>query len=375
MEPEGLAIVAACAGAACALLLAWLFGQLRARAFARIAERDTGEKRRRLAPPRLDLSMEYLDGDLLHEISLSEDVANQRGFLTLANGENIFYQTWSRQSAAVRAVVIFIHGFGDHCDFLVAHKAKALCNSGPFAAVAFDLPGHGRSDGLYVSIPNWHTFVDAVREVVTEHLKPLIGRQWPQARVFGLGESLGGGVLFSMLVRDRELLHGAIMVCPMLFVCRDLFPPAIVMQFFKRVMVPCVPAWPVSPNKDIKEMLFHDQRVKRYVLEDSKHHKQLAYTSKPRVGTAYELAFPAGEWMQGKIPAFDVPALIIHGGGDTVTDHRVSQELFEKMKHPDKEMLHPDGVWHLDLFHGGPTQREGARERLAAVASWLLKRS
>mmetsp|Transcript_118952 Transcript_118952/g.330471 ORF Transcript_118952/g.330471 Transcript_118952/m.330471 type:complete len:80 (+) Transcript_118952:1-240(+) len=78
--------------------------------------------------------------------------------------------------------------------------------------------------------------------------------------------------------------------------------------------------------------------------------------------------------MRSKIPEFDVPTLIVHGGGDTVTDHRVSKELFERMKNPDKEFLSPEGVWHLDLFNGGPSHREGVRERLTAVASWISKR-
>lgn len=269
---------------------------------------------------------------------------------------------------------MLIHGFGDHSDFLIGLKAKALCNMGPFAAVAFDLPGHGRSDGSFVNIPDWHRFVDAAQEVVVSHVKPLIAARWPGARIFGMGESMGGGVLFTMLARDRALLDGAIMVCPMLFVSRELLPGPPILQIFKHIMVPCWPSWPLSPNKEIRDFLFKDPDVKEYVLERSTYHKNLTYTVKPRLATAYELAFCAGDWMRSKIPEFDVPTLILHGGGDVVTDHRVSKELFEKMKNPDRAFLCPDGVMHLDLFHGGPTQREGAKERLIAVVDWVSKR-
>merc|ERR1711974_426373 len=92
------------------------------------------------------------------------------------------------------------------------------------------------------------------------------------------------------------------------------------------------------------------------------------------LGTALELVFSAGEWMQKRIAEFDTPALIIHGGGDEVTDPEVSKDLYLRMKNLDRELLFPDGVWHNDLFHGGPTMYAGAQERFAAVADWLRAR-
>merc|ERR1740123_690735 len=77
---------------------------------------------------------------------------------------------------------------------------------GRFAAVAFDLPGHGRSDGLIAHIPCWFEFIDAAREVVVEHLPNVCFKRYPGTKMFGLGESIGGGVLFSLLHASASYL-------------------------------------------------------------------------------------------------------------------------------------------------------------------------
>jgi len=371
-------LLSACFGggvaASGALALAWR--KVWRCASSLIADRDTGEQRRRSCPPALDISANYLPGCYEAEAWKGSELKNERGFLTLRNGQNIFYQTWAPVSDDVVAIVVLFHGFGDHCDFQGALKAKTICSMGRFAAVAFDLPGHGRSDGLIAHIPCWFEFIDAAREVVVEHLPNVCFKRYPGTKMFGLGESMGGGVLFSLLARERELFDGAILICPMLFVSRDMFPPWIVVQFFKYVMVPLLPLWPISPNKDIGDACNADPAVLKFVETDAEYHNRISVgKAKPRLGTGYQLAFASGDWMQSKISAFDVPALIIHGGADAVTDALVSKRLFDEMKNPDKEFLYPDGVWHADLFHAGPKQYDAVKERFEKVVRWMEKRS
>lgn len=252
--------------------------------------------------------------------------------------------------------------------------AKTLAHLGNFAVAAFDLPGHGRSDGLHAYVPDWHCFVDASREVIMEHLRPLLSKSRKGLKIFGLGESMGGGVLFSMLAREKDIFDGAILICPMLFVSRELFPPWIVVQIFKYLAVPLLPEWPVAPNKDISDYLNKDPAIGE-ACRKTNHARINVGSIPPRLATAYSLAFEAGEWMKNKIPAYDTPSLIIHGGGDTVTDPQVSRQLFKEMAQPDKEFMFPDGVWHADLFHGGRSQYDSNRQRYEAVVTWVKKRS
>jgi len=352
-------------------VLAWK--RFRKWAFEFVADRDTGEQRRRAAPFNVEITKEGVPGSFDIEAAESRALRNERGFFTLRDGRNIFYQTWSPFTGEVKGVVIFFHGFGDHSDFLHGIKAKAICNLGPFATAGFDLPGHGRSDGRSVDIPDWLAFVDSAQEVVVEHLRPLITRQWNAPKVFGFGESMGGGVLFTLLVREKNLFDGAVLICPMLFVSRDMFPPWLVVQLFKHVLANLLPLWPIAPNKKLDALCNSDPAVLHHI-ENTPHDSFIRYRAQPRLSTAITLAFNAGEWMQKKIVEFDTPALIIHGQGDRVTDHRVTKELFANMKHSDKEFLYPQGCWHSDLFHGGPRLREENRERFDAVVTWLEKR-
>mmetsp|Transcript_96806 Transcript_96806/g.172226 ORF Transcript_96806/g.172226 Transcript_96806/m.172226 type:complete len:375 (+) Transcript_96806:65-1189(+) len=363
-------------GAMSVLVTSWLWKQLRRLVFRAVSDRETGEQRRKSCPPSKDLSADYctfLPGCFEVETSKGANLVNDRGFLTLRNGDNIFYQTWVPSSGTVDAGLVIIHGFGDECDFQKALMAKALASMGNLAVATFDLPGHGRSDGLHAYVPDWHLFVDAAREIIMDHLRPLLSKDRKDLKIFGLGESMGGGILFSMLVQEKEIFDGAILICPMLYVSRELFPPWIVVQIFRYLAVPLLPQWPVAPNKDIGAFLYQDPSVKA-ACERSAHSRIDLGGVPPRLATAYSLAFVAGEWMRHKIPEYDTPSLIFHGGGDVVTDPRVSQQLFADMAHADKEFNFPDGVWHADLFHGGPSQYNSNRKRYEAVVAWIKKR-
>lgn len=310
------------------------------------------------------------------EMATKHPVRNERGFLSLSSGKNLFYQTWEPRlgGSKVEAVIVIFHGFGDHSDFTNALKAKAMVNLGNNAVMAFDMPGHGRSDGLSVCVEDWQKFVGEAREAVQEHLLPLARRRWgEQIKIFAMGESMGGGVLFTLLVNDKSLFHGAILVCPMLFVSRELLPPWIVVQIFNRVLVPLFPEWPVAPNKDVGKLCFEDSSMAEY-LDNAPIHDKIKYKAAPRLLTAYQLAFVASEWMRERVDQFDVPALIIHGAADVVTDPCVSKELFTKMKHSDKQFMFAEGCWHADLFHGGPKKYDVAKRHFEEVVSWIKGR-
>merc|ERR1711990_291997 len=103
---------------------------------------------------------------------------------------------------------------------------------------------------------------------------------------------------------ENTLFSGAILVCPMLFVSRDLFPPWIVVEIFKHVLAPLLPLWPIAPNKDLHDSCNEDPQMRLF--------------NNDPLGTGYQLAFASGDWMKSKIPDYDTPSLIFHGGADIV---------------------------------------------------------
>ncbi len=62
-----------------------------------------------------------------------------------ADGVQIFTQSWLPDAAEVRAVVVIVHGFGEHSD-RYDWVAGRLTGAG-YAVYASDHRGHGRSQG------------------------------------------------------------------------------------------------------------------------------------------------------------------------------------------------------------------------------------
>eukprot|EP00927_Polykrikos_kofoidii_P007353 TRINITY_DN13006_c0_g1_i3.p1 TRINITY_DN13006_c0_g1~~TRINITY_DN13006_c0_g1_i3.p1 ORF type:complete len:380 (-),score=59.60 TRINITY_DN13006_c0_g1_i3:110-1249(-) len=373
-------LVSCVGGASFVVIVQRLWALIRKSVFAKISDRVTGEQRRKNCPIDVKNS-DTLQGSYDAEVCPNVKLKNVRGFFTLRNGCNVFYQYWLPQDAAevedLRAAIVLFHGYGDECDFTQANKANILCSLGRFAVVTFDMPCFGRSDGELAYIPDWLAFVDDIREVVAEHVRPLVeGWRSKPLKLFAMGESMGGGVLFTLLVRERELFSGVVLVCPMIFVSAKLAPPWIVEQIFKHILMRLLPKWPVTPSKDLFPFCFSDP-VNMDFMKSHPRHNKLNMQGKPRLITAYQLGFAGPDWMRQRIPQFDVPCLILHSAADEVTDPTISKALFDGMQGSDKELIMPpveEGVWHADLFHGGPKHKEGCRQRFATVVKWFEAR-
>eukprot|EP00811_Abedinium_folium_P036509 NODE_9210_length_1439_cov_8.812500.p1 GENE.NODE_9210_length_1439_cov_8.812500~~NODE_9210_length_1439_cov_8.812500.p1 ORF type:complete len:382 (-),score=93.98 NODE_9210_length_1439_cov_8.812500:118-1263(-) len=345
------------------------------------AIRETGEVRRRLAPPHVDLVESYFTTPgyslTMWQSPAAKALHCQRGFFKLRGGEAIFYQTWlpPEGAAGVNAVVIFVHGYTNHHESTGgALPAKIICalGKGRIGAVGFDMPCHGRSDGLYDYIPDFFAFIRQNHEIIAEHILPLVESWRRDIKVFGFGSSLGGGVLFSILAQEKALLSGAVLVCPMLYVSEELYPPKPVVWFFKHVLLKLMPTWPVTPSKDLVDFFFTDPECLEHELASPKEALPIIRGQRPRVTTAYALAFgPGPKWMMSMIPSYDTPTLIIHSADDKVTDPHVSTALFEGMACVDKEYLKPTGLAHMDLLSGGAKFYDDNRERYEHITQWI----
>eukprot|EP00403_Amphidinium_massartii_P027728 CAMPEP_0178388348 /NCGR_PEP_ID=MMETSP0689_2-20121128/9543_1 /TAXON_ID=160604 /ORGANISM="Amphidinium massartii, Strain CS-259" /LENGTH=369 /DNA_ID=CAMNT_0020008741 /DNA_START=26 /DNA_END=1132 /DNA_ORIENTATION=- len=362
---------AACGGG-CVALASCAWKSLEKWSRKLIADCDTGEQRRANTPPHIQVSNSYpAEGAYEFQVSKKAAVKNERGFITLKDGTNIFWQMWVPYTfSRPKAGLLFFHGFGDHCDAGLAMRAKALCSLGGFAGITFDMPGHGRSDGLIAYIPSWDAFISSIMEVVVDHLIPKLKALQPTMKIFGLGDSMGGGVLYSLLIREKELFKGAVLACPMLFVHPDLAPPYPVVLVLKHVVRHLIPLWPIVPSKDLEGECWEDPEMLEMIRNWTPHRGLVYGRAKPRLETGYQIFFVGGDWMRANIPEYDTPTLIFHSPQDSVTDYRVSKELYDSMKGTDKMLIDPPNVKHADLFHGGPTKYDETAERMQIVLKW-----
>lgn len=144
--------------------------------------------------------------------------------------------------------------------------------------------------------------------------------------VFVLGESMGGNVAIQLGLKDADegqgLLHGAILLAPMVTIKDSMKPPQVLIDLLKKASVcadrgrghsipnehtrvdggmtndinpnppipktnqvaPLFPTLPVSPTPDVLDRAFR----RREVLELARKNPY-SYTLKPRLGTALQL--------------------------------------------------------------------------------------
>lgn len=124
----------------------------------------------------------------------------------LGSRGSVFHDRWLPDGPA-RTVVVLIHGYGEHLG-LYDPLARRLAADG-HAVHAFDLVGHGRSDGERAVIASWDHLVDDAR-----HLATLARRQHPGTPLVVIGHS-GGAVAATLLalrfpdLADALVLSGA----------------------------------------------------------------------------------------------------------------------------------------------------------------------
>ena len=120
----------------------------------------------------------------------------------------LFWQTWLPDTKP-RAVVAIVHGFGEHSG-RYGNVVNYLVPRG-FAVAAYDLRGHGRSQGPRGLILSWDEYRDDTR-LFLESVRP----DSPGAPVFLYGHSLGGLIALDYVLHMPEGLRGVIASGPVL---------------------------------------------------------------------------------------------------------------------------------------------------------------
>ena len=73
---------------------------------------------------------------------------------------------------AITAVVVFHHGFGDNSCYYAQELMFTLAKRYGYLTICMDCPSMGRSDGLFMYVPDWMTFVDQNMEFLKAWVSP-----------------------------------------------------------------------------------------------------------------------------------------------------------------------------------------------------------
>lgn len=265
------------------------------------------------------------------------------------DGTPLFYQAWLPRLSRPRAVLVNLHGLGDHSGLyptLASHFP-----SRDIGLYAYDMRGNGRSPGQRAYLRNWqeyrndlHAFLELVRE-------------WEVgAPVFVLGNSLGGLVVLEYALQRPDGLAGVIAAAPPL---GRLGVPPILMAL-GRAMSRIIPRFSLRVGMDLTG-LARDPAVVEGVLSDPLFHRR----GTARLSTEVTSAIARVQEEAGRL---SLPLLVLHGSADRMVPAEGSREFFSKVRFPDREFREYPGAYH------GLFADIGYQQVLADLEHWIETR-
>ena len=216
-----------------------------------------------------------------------------------------------------KAAVFLIHGFGEHAG-RYQHIADDLATHG-YSLYAFDLRGHGKSDGERGFINTFDDFV--VDTAAALNRFDAVRNGLP---AFHMGHSMGGLIL-TLYVTSRPLkTNGLVFSSPFLQLATDVSP---VLQALSGVIAAVLPKLPMGDLES--EAISRDvEEVRKYQDDPLVFHGKIVARTGARMLRATAYARKA-------VRAIKDPLLVFHGtddrlaafeGGDWLHVHAASED-------------------------------------------------
>jgi alpha-beta hydrolase superfamily lysophospholipase len=273
-------------------------------------------------------------------------VEHREGTFPGFDGFPLYYQVWLPAGDSRRAVVVNLHGLGDHSGLypnLASHfPARAV------ALYAFDMRGNGRSPGQRAYLGSWKEY--------RGDLEAFVGRvrEWePDLPLFLLGNSLGGLVVLDYVLHHPGQVEGVIAAAPVL---GDVGVPPVLMAL-GRVMSRVLPRFSLNVGMDLTG-LAREPSVVEAVLADPLFHRR----GTARLSTEVTAAISRVHQLAGSL---SMPLLILHGSDDRMVPPDGSRTFFTKVRFPDRELREYPGAYH------GLFADRGFEEVLGDLDRWI----
>jgi alpha-beta hydrolase superfamily lysophospholipase len=259
----------------------------------------------------------------------------------------VFYTRAWQPEVASRAVVLLIHGLGEHCS-RYDHVAAAFAAQG-IATTSFDLRGHGRTPGPRGHIPSFELVDQDI-----DHFLTAAAEAFPRLPRFLYGHSMGGELVLYYTITRHPHLAGVVCTSPGLGTS-DPMPAAKMLA--ARVLYRLAPRVSMPNGLDLAN-LSHDANVIQAYRDDP--------LNTPLVSARLGLdILRTGPWIVEHAGEFDLPLLLMQGSGDHIVLPEATRRFAAGMP---KELItyrEWEGLYHE--LHNEP-QKELV---IGAMTEWL----
>ncbi|MFA6311733.1 MAG: lysophospholipase [Sterolibacterium sp.] len=241
-------------------------------------------------------------------------------------------------AAEPRAMVVLTHGFGEHCG-RYGGLAREL-NAAGYSLFAYDLRGHGLSEGARGFVSCYEDLLDDLAQVIAAAQR----EQSPFALpLFLFGHSMGGNIVLNYALRRPAGIRSILVSGPWLRLSSQ--PPAWKLALGKltAALLPKM-ALPAAVDPGV---LSHDPQQVRAYADDPLVHGTMTARLFAEVAAA-------GEWALAHAAGLSLPALLMHGGGDRLIDSRATEEFHRRAGGDDKRLRIYAGQYHEILNESDP---------------------
>ncbi|KAL3800647.1 hypothetical protein HJC23_006109 [Cyclotella cryptica] len=293
-------------------------------------------------------------------------------FTTSSTGVKLAVRRWIPEE--IKSVVVFHHGAAGWHTGCSEIMGNALRNAG-IAVIAYDTVGSGYSDALQGGMRNYFDSIDTLTADFTKILRD-VRSEYPEKKVFALGESFGCMVLLTQILQEQEngkedgsLADGYIFSGPVVKVLPEMLPPKpvikvlnFVSRFFPLLKMPGTDFFSTF------DLAFGDKGWAQAGRNDPM--IQEAATIPPRLGMAASILTNMDK-MYDSLGDIRVPFKIFLGENESRVDVSAVKHLARVAKSTDKE---------IEIVEGGFHQLFQDRANVTAfvcdcIAAWISARS
>lgn len=252
---------------------------------------------------------------------------HQEGLFQGSDGLALFYQCW-RPASPARAVVLVVHGFGEHSG-RYANVVEHLVPRG-FALYAHDQRGHGRSPGQRGHISSWSAYRHDL-----ERFQQFVQSQAPGAPLFLYGHSMGSLIVLDFLIGQPAGLRGAIVSGALIEPGESAKPLLVAIA---KLLSQYLPNFSLKLGLDTKALSRDSAVVQAYIADPLVHGKASA-----RWGTEVLRTIQS---VKAQAQRIRTPLLMLHGEADAINRVEGARWLFQEVTFTDKELKVYAGGFH-----------------------------
>jgi alpha-beta hydrolase superfamily lysophospholipase len=244
------------------------------------------------------------------------------------NSCKLYYKIWEPEATPVKAVVIFVHGVGEHIG-RYNRLVEGLVPAG-YVLAGYDLRGHGRSDGQRGHIDSWEDYRGDLKLFID-----LVRKLFPHPQVFIYGHSLGAMIVQDFLIDYQDGLAGAVLSGTPI-VPTKVAPPHQVLLV--KILSGILPRASINMHVEGSDLSRDVKMAAAYDQDSLVHWKRTFRWGREGLRTIERV----------KEGAFRItlPVLYIHGGEDRSVSLEGSKYCYEHVKSEDKKLVVYPGSYH-----------------------------